>query len=449
MTNERPGAPSQGGRPRVVIVGAGFAGLFAAQDLAGKDVDVTLLDRNNFHTFLPLLYQVASADLGPTEVAYPVRSIFRGHRNIRFVMAEVTAVALEAHEVVTTNGRFPYDHLVLALGSVSHFFGVEGAEAYAFPLKTMEDAVPLRHQILSCFEKAVCERDPERRRELLTFAVVGGGPTGVEFSGALAELIEGPLMRDYPMLDLSEIRVVLIEAMDRLLVGMPERLGDYARVRLERRSVEVRLRSTAERIARHGIVLADGTEIASETIIWTAGVRGVPGPEAWGLPVGKGGRIPVDETLRVAGHPEVLVAGDLALLEGEDGQPLPGVAPVALQQGRLAAANILRATRGEPLRVFEFRDPGMLAIIGRNNAVAYVRERAFTGFFAWILWVVVHIAKLIGFRNRVLVLVHWAWNYLSRGQAPRLILPYDVPLKVEISDALDTSASASAKADAD
>jgi NADH:ubiquinone reductase (H+-translocating) len=419
-------------RSRVVVVGAGFAGLWTARRLAGKEVDVTLLDRHNFHTFLPLLYQVASADLGPAEIAYPVRSIFRGATNIDFHMAEVTDLDLEARQVVTDIGRFPYDHLVLALGSVSHFFGVEGAEEHAFPLKTMEDAVPLRHRILSSFEKAVCERDPEQRRRLLTFAIVGGGPTGVEFSGALAELIRGPLGRDYPMIDPDEVRVVLIEAMDRLLVGMPGKLSRYAKAQLERRNVEVLLDSAARSITPHAIELADGTELASETVIWTAGVRGVPGPEAWGLPVGRGGRIPVSDTLQVAEHPEVRVAGDLALLE-VDGQPLPGVAPVALQQGTLAADNILRELKGEAPRPFRFRDPGMLAIIGRNNAVAWVRERAFTGFFAWILWLVVHIAKLIGFRNRVLVLTNWAWNYLSRGRAPRLILPPDAeaPLRRE------------------
>jgi len=414
---------SRRGFPRVVIAGAGFGGLWAAKRLVGEPVEVLLLDRNNYHTFLPLLYQVAAAELGPTEIAYPVRSIFRGARNVRFRMAEVRELDLDRREVLTSLEQISYDHLVLALGSVSHFFGVEGAERHAYPLRTMEQAIPLRHRLLSRFEAAVYEGDEEKRRRLLTFAIVGGGPTGVEFAGALAELIHGPLRKDYPTLETGEVRIVLLEAMDGLLVGMPDRLGRYARERLERRHVEVRTGAAVRRVRADAVEIEDGGEIETETVIWTAGVRGDPVAESWGLPVARGGRIEVEPTLRLPGHPDVYVVGDLAYVEDEAGRPLPQVAPVAIQQAERASANILAAARGEEPEPFRYDDPGMLAVIGRNAAVAEVKGRAFTGFFAWVLWLVVHIFELIGFRNRLLVLVNWAWNYVFYERSVRLILP--------------------------
>ncbi|TVP76139.1 MAG: NAD(P)/FAD-dependent oxidoreductase [Gemmatimonadales bacterium] len=418
-----PGAESR--RPRVVVAGAGFAGLWAVQKLDGEDVDVVLLDRQNYHTFLPLLYQVAAAELGPTEIAYPVRSILRKAKNVTFRMGEITEVDPGERIVRTSTDELSYDHLVLAMGATTHFFGVEGAAKHAFPLRAMDEAVPLRHHVLSCFEAAAHEEDADRRRRLLTFAVVGGGPTGVEFSGALAELVHGPLQRDYPMLDMDQVRIVLLEAMDRVLGGMPEGLSDYARDRLERRKVEVRLDTPVEGVEATRIHLAGGETLDTETVVWTGGVKGVPGPEAWGLPMGPGMRVRVEPTMAVPGHEGVWVAGDLAYLEDEDGEPHPGVAPVAIQQGSLVAANILRVEGGESLREFRYRDPGMMAVIGRNAAVARVGGRTFTGFVAWVMWLVVHVAKLIGFRNRALVLVNWAWNYISFERAVRLILPYE------------------------
>ncbi len=414
---------SRRGFPRVVIAGAGFGGLWAAKRLVAEPVEVLLLDRNNYHTFLPLLYQVAAAELGPTEIAYPVRSIFRGARNVRFRMAEVRGLDMDRREVVTSLERITYDHLILALGSVSHFFGVEGAEEHAYPLRTMEQAIPLRHQLLSRFEAAVYEGDAEKRRRLLTFAIVGGGPTGVEFAGALAELIYGPLRKDYPMLETGEVRIVLLEAMDGLLPGMSEKLGRYARERLVRRHVEVRTGAAVGRVRADAVELEDGGEIGAETVIWTAGVRGDPVAERWGLPVGRGGRIEIEPTLQLSSQPNVYVVGDLAYVEDEAGRPLPQIAPVAIQQAERAAANILAAARGDEPEPFHYDDPGMLAVIGRNAAVADVKGRAFTGFFAWILWLVVHIFELIGFRNRLLVLVNWAWNYVFYERAVRLILP--------------------------
>lgn len=408
---------------RVVVAGAGFAGLWAARELQGSGLRVTLVDRHNYHTFLPLLYQVAASELGPTDIAYPVRSILRRGRDVQFRMGEVRRVDLDARVVFTSRERLEYDHLVMAMGATTHYFGVEGAAEHAFPLRTMSEAIPLRHHILDRLERAALEPEAAAQRRHLTFIVVGGGPTGVEFSGALAELLHGPLRKDYPMLDMGRARILLVEAMDRLLGGMPPKLAEYARARLEARGVEVRLGAPVSRVSAGGVVLDDGTEVPSGTVVWTGGVRGVPGPGDWGLPVGPGGRVRARATLQAEGRDEVWVAGDLTWLE-QDGEPLPGVAPAAIQQGEHVARNLIRIGRGEDPRGFRYRDPGMLAVVGRNAAVAHVRGRSFRGFFAWILWLVIHIAKLIGFRNRVLVLVNWAWNYLFFNRAVRLILPY-------------------------
>lgn len=408
----------------MVVCGAGFGGLWAARRLAGNGLDVLLLDRTNYHTFLPLLYQVAAAELGPTDIAYPVRSILRKTPDIRFRMAEVRDLDLDGKVVVTDAERIPYDHLVLALGSVPAFFGVEGAAEHAFPLRSMDDAIPLRHHILSAFETAVYERDEVRRRQLLTFVIVGGGPTGVEYAGALAELVYGPLVRDYPDLSGDDIRVILLEAVDGLLSGMPEGLGRYAAERLASRRVDVRTGSMVTRVAADRIHLKEGAAIDTGTVVWTAGVKGDSRVEAWGLPVARGGRVEVAPFLHLEEHPDVWVAGDLAWVE-QDGRPLPQVAPVATQQGEAVADNIVRSLRGEALHPFRYDDPGMLAVVGRNAAVADLGGRTFTGFPAWLLWLLIHIAKLIGFRNRALVLVNWAWNYITFRRAVRLILPSD------------------------
>ncbi len=410
------------GRPRVAIVGAGFGGLWAARSLARSPVEVLLIDRQNYHCFLPLLYQVAAAELEPEEIAYPVRSILWKLPNARFVLADVKGVDL-THRVLETDGPvIPYDFLILATGSVSHFFGVPGADEHAFPLKTLEQGVALRTQILRCFERAAFETELGRRRRMLTFAIVGGGPTGVEFAGALAELIYGPFVRDYSMLDFQEVRIVLLEAMDGLLPGLPERLRGYALARLRRMGVEVRLQATVGQITEEAVRLKDGTVLPTETTVWTAGVRGDPLAQAWGLPTPRAGRVAVLPTLQVSDHPEVHVIGDLAHIE-DGGRPLPMIAPVAIQQGVAAARNIARQILGQDPLPFRYRDPGVMATIGRNAAVVYWRGRSFTGFPAWILWLGVHLFNLIGFRNRLFVLINWAWDYLFFERAVRLILP--------------------------
>jgi len=412
---------NQGGRPRVAIIGAGFGGLWAARELVGKPVDVVLVDRNNYHAFLPLLYQVAAAEIEATEIAFPVRSIFRGAQNVNFILGEVQTLDLKQRAVVTADCTVPYDYLILALGSDTHYFGVPGAEEHTFPLKTVREATALRTQILTCFERAAHEPLSERRKRLLTFVIVGGGATGVEFAGALAELVYRPLRRDYPSIDFSEVSILLVEAMDRLLADFPERLGRYALQRLRKMRVDVRLDSAVTEVTATSLHLKDGGVVPTETVVWTAGVGGDPKAARWGLPTTRSGRVKVDETLRVSGQTEVYVIGDLAHVE-QDGRPLPMVAPVAIREGEFAARNILLQVKGKEPRPFRHKDPGILATIGRNAGVAHIWGWAFTGFPAWVLWLGVHIVKLIGFRNRIFVLFNWTWDYFCFERAVRLIL---------------------------
>lgn len=414
-------------RPRVVIVGAGFGGLWAARTLAGNGLQVILLDRNNYHTFQALLYQVAAAELEPADIAHPVRSILRRLEDVHFMMAAVQEVDFSARAVRTRDYRIAYDWLILALGSQTHYYAVPGAKELSFPLKTLEDAIDIRNHILRCFERAAREPSAPERERWLTFAIVGGGATGVEFAGALAELIRGSFARDFPAGLPREARVVLLEAQDRLLPGMPVRLQEYARERLSRLGVQVWLRSPVERVEAGAVYLRNGTALATQTVVWTAGVRGHGQAEAWGLPTTRDGRVRVAPTLQVPEHPEVYVIGDLAYLE-ENGRPLPMLAPVAIQQGVAAARNILRQLAGQSPQPFRYRDRGVMATIGRNAAVARVGRLALTGFPAWLLWLGVHLVNLIGFRNRLLVLINWAWDYFFFERAVRLILPSEIVL---------------------
>jgi NADH dehydrogenase len=411
--------------PRVVIVGAGFGGLWTARTLARSPLEVTLVDRNNYHTFLPLLYQVATAELEPGDIAYPVRTILRKMPNARFAMAEVQRVDIDRRVVETDGPEIPYDFLVLATGTVDHFFGIPGAPEYAFSLKNLEEAIALRNHILGCVERADHEQDVGRRQGLLGFAIVGGGPTGVESAGALAELIQGPLMKDCRTLEFSEVQITLVEAMDRLLPTLPEPLGTYAQERLRAMGVEVRVQSAVSRITPDEVQLEDGTVVPACTTIWAAGVQGVPHAEASGLPIARRGRVAVLPTLQVPDHPEVYVIGDLAYFE-QDGSPLPMVAQVAIQGGVAAARNIERQLAGQDPLPFRYRDRGTMATIGRNAAAAHVYGRNFTGFPAWLLWLTIHLFYLIGFRNRLLVLLNWARNYLFRERAACRILPSEL-----------------------
>ncbi len=409
-------------RPRVLIVGAGFGGLTAAKRLRRLPVDVTLLDRHNYHTFTPLLYQVATAGLEPEEIAHAVRPILGRSRNLRFRVAEVTSVDLDGKRVQTSAGALDYDYLILAAGSTSNFFGIDTLKRQALGLKDVDEALALRNHVLSRFEEAAWERDAARRAMLLTFVVVGGGPTGVEFAGALRELIEHTLPHDFPGQDLAPARVVLIEAADSLLSAFRPRLRRYALRTLRKKGVEVRLNTAVESLDGDVLHLRGGEELRTGTVMWAAGVHAADLVEGVPAPKGKSRRLQVYPYLRLPDHPEVFSIGDMAAAPGQGGQPLPMLAPVAMQAAACAVANIARDMEGKPPLPFVYHDRGTMATIGRNAAVAQIGPFAFTGFIAWLMWLALHIVTLIGFRNRLLVLVNWSWNYLTYDRGVRLII---------------------------
>ncbi|MBX3055837.1 MAG: NAD(P)/FAD-dependent oxidoreductase [Anaerolineae bacterium] len=419
MTSETTYADN---RPHVVIIGAGFGGIWAAKTLARQPVRVTLLDKNNYHTFQPLLYQVAAAEIEPEQIGYPVRGILRRMPNVTFTLAEVTAVDLHAQTVTTTQGTLAYDYLILATGSITQFFGTPGAAAHSFSLKTMEEGVRLRNHILTCFERAV-HAPPAERRQLLTFVVVGGGPTGVEYAGALSELVYGPLRKDFPELDITDVSIVLLEAAGRVLGGMSESLSAYAARSLDKMKVVVQLEKRVTAVTDTAVTLHDGAQIPTSTVVWVAGVGGEGLARGSGIEVLGNGRVPVLPTLQLPQHERVFAIGDLAAFTVPEGGYLPMVAQVAIQQGIQAAQNIGRHQLGVPLTPFHYWDKGSMATIGRNKAVVDWHGRSFTGFLAWLMWGVIHIMYLIGFRNRIMVMLSWAWRYFTFEQTVRLIMP--------------------------
>jgi NADH dehydrogenase len=406
--------------PSVVVVGAGFGGLRAARALKRAPVDVLLVDRHNYHLFQPLLYQVATAGLEPEEIAKPVRAVLRGQRNFDFRLAQVTGVDFTARELATDDGPIQYDYLILATGAAANFFGLKGVEQFGLTLKDIPDAVRIRNHVLSCFEEAMFEPDAERRRALLTFVVVGGGPTGVEMAGSLSELIRLVLVKDYRRLDLKDVRILLLEAGNRLLAGFPERLSAAAANTLWKKHVEVRHGALVTDYDGRAATLKSGEVVPARTLIWAAGVQAAPLVKALGVPTAHLGRVNVEPTLQLAGHAEVFIIGDAAYLEAQ-GPSLPMMAPVAIQMGETAAHSIRRLVAGAPAVPFVYKDPGSLATIGRNAAVARIHGISITGFPAWVVWLVVHIIQLIGFRNRLFVLTNWAWDYFFYDRAVRLI----------------------------
>ena len=408
-------------RPRVVIAGAGFGGLTCARGLAGAAVDVLLIDRRNYHLFTPLLYQVASALLDPGEIARPVRELVRPLDNVEFKQADITGADFGKRLLLTSHGSVPYDYLVLATGSQSEFFGNQSLARHAFALKDLDDGLALRNRVLSQFEASRWESDPEKRRVMLTFAVVGGGPTGVELAGALVELIHLVLRKDYRDLDLGEVRVLLLEAADSVLAAFTPRLREAARKSLEKKGVEVMFGAKVGEVTPSSIRLGDGKVIAAGTVIWTAGVRASDIGGAIGAKLGRQARIEVDTTLQVLGHPVVFVIGDLAgPVEG--GAPLPMLIPVAMQQGRHVAATIAELVQNGGARAFRYKDPGIMATIGRNSAVAQLGRVHLSGFLGWLMWLAVHLVNVISFRSRILVLINWAWDYLFYDRPIRIIV---------------------------
>ena len=408
-------------RPRVVIAGAGFAGLTCARALKHAPVDVLLVDRNNYHLFTPLLYQVASAVLDPGEIARPVRQLIQPLHNADFMLASVTGADFEKRQLLTDHGPLPYDYLVLATGSRSDYFGNASLARHAFGLKDLDEGLAVRNHVLRRFEESTWTDDREQRRSLLTFAVVGAGPTGVEMAGALSELTSLVLRKDYRHLDLGLVRVVLLEAAGSVLGTFAEPLREAARRSLDKKGVEVLFKAKVEDVTASSIRLADGHEILAATVIWTAGVRASDLGGALGLPLGRQARVQVTPALQVPDRPEVFVIGDLAgPVVG--GAPLPMLIPVAMQEGRQVAAAIRDQLRGYGLTNFQYKDPGIMATIGRNSAIAQLGAVRLTGFLGWLMWLFVHLINVISFRSRVVVLVNWAWDYLFYDRPIRLIL---------------------------
>jgi NADH dehydrogenase len=407
-------------KPRVVIVGGGFGGLSVAMGLAGQPFEVTLIDRNNHHVFQPLLYQVATAGLSPADIASPIRNILSGQRNARVILAEVTGVDLKSREVVTDGRRVKFDFLVLATGARHAYFGRDDWAFYAPGLKSLDDATYLRRRILMAFERAENQDDAEERRRLMTFAVIGGGPTGVEMAGAIAELAKRALAADFHSIDSRCARVILVEAAPRVLTPFTEELSEKARRSLEQLGVEVRLGQAVSECSCEGIRVG-GDYIPTRTIIWAAGVMASPAGKWLGAQTDRAGRVKVRADLSVPGHPDIFVVGDTAAAMAEDGTPLPGVAPVAKQQGQYVARTLIARRHGRTVPAFRYRDFGSLATIGRKRAIAQMGRLHLSGLPAWLLWSLAHIYFLIGFRNRFTVALNWGWSYITFQRGSRLI----------------------------
>jgi NADH dehydrogenase len=427
------------GNHRVVIVGGGFGGMACAIGLGCSPVEVTLLDRRNFHLFQPLLYQVATGGLSPANIAAPLRGIVKRLKNVRTLQGDVSNFDMTAKEVLLNDGtRVPFDTLVVATGSTHHYFGKDEEWSKLAPgLKSIEDATAIRAKVLSAFERA--ERDPDvsHRAKHLTFVVVGGGPTGVEMAGSIAELAHQTLKRDFRTIDPASARILLVENSERVLEMFPARLSERAMDYLRQLGVELLLKHRVVGISADSVEVDHGgtkTTIPTETVVWAAGVKASPlgqvlADSIGGITMGKGGRVPVNPDCTVGSRPDVYAIGDITSLMDKDGKPLPGVAPVAIQQGQYVAEAIKRKVRGEkPGGPFQYWDKGTMATVGRNRAVAMSMGLQFTGWFAWLMWLFVHILYLARFENRLLVLFQWGWNYVSRNRTARLITNHEPPV---------------------
>lgn len=406
---------------KIAIVGAGFGGLQAAQSLSQSGKDVVLIDRNNYHTFVPLLYQVATAQIEPEHIIYPVRTIIRRSRRRHFLQAEVEQIDFAAQVIKTERAEIEYDFLVIATGSKFQYLGVSGAAAFAFSLDSLEQSVALRNQILECFEAASIESDPLRRQQLLTFVIIGGGATGIEVAGAFVELLRSRIRHEYPTLNLRQVKLILIQSGDRLLGELPPKLGIYTQNYLQKLGVEIRLSTRIDRISSDAVDLQDGRVIETKTVIWTAGVEASVPELTNNWSRGHKHKLRVLPTLQSIDYDNVYAIGDVAYVDG--GKTLSGVAPEALQQGVAVARNITRQLQGRSPQAFRYFNKGRLAIIGCHAGVGQIKGWKFTGFLAWIMWLGVHFVYLPGYRNRLFVLLTWLQTYLLGDRVVRSILP--------------------------
>jgi NADH:quinone reductase (non-electrogenic) len=412
----------------VVIIGGGFAGLYAARFLKRAQVQVTLLDRRNFHLFQPLLYQVATGWLSPADIASPLRAVLKRHKNVQVLLAEAIDIDILNQRVVLSDGTVSYDTLIVAAGAQHYYFGNDRWAPLAPGLKTIEDATEIRRRILLAFEEAEREPDPDKVRTWLTFVIVGAGPTGVELAGTLAELAKDTLKNDFRHINPAEARIVLLEGTDRILPPYPPQLSAKATAALTQLGVSVRTGATVTDIQPNAVTIryeGNSEHIPTHTVLWAAGVQASPLGRilatATATELDRAGRVMVAPDLSLPGHPEVFVIGDLAHCRTHTGQPLPGVAPVAMQQGRYVAESVQRRLRGETISPFHYQDHGNMAIVGRAQAIADFGGLHFSGFFAWLAWLFIHLINLVEFENRVLVSIQWAWNYFTRNRSARLI----------------------------
>jgi NADH dehydrogenase len=422
-------------KTRVVIIGGGFGGLAAAQALKNAAVEVTLIDRRNFHLFQPLLYQVATGWLSPANIASTLRATLKRQRNARVLLAEVIDIDVKARQVLLSDGAVDYDALIVATGSRHHYFGNNDWEKIAPGLKTVEDATEIRRRIFVAFEAAERESDPQTLEALLTFVIVGGGPTGVELAGALGEIANDTLRHDFRNIDPSKARILLIEGSDRILPSYPSALSERAAVFLAKLGVKTDVKAVVTELHPGSVTVKRGEtleRIPCRTVIWAAGVQasflGQVLAKATGVKLDRAGRIVVEPDLTLAGYPEIFVIGDLANCSHQTGKPLPGVAPVAIQQGQYVGRILENRITGKSVAPFHYRDRGSMAIVGRASAVAHIGRFQFTGFIAWLMWLFVHLVQLVEFENKILVLVQWGWYYFSRNRAARLITGDALPV---------------------
>jgi len=407
--------------PHVVILGCGFGGLAAAKTLAGAPVRVTLIDRENHHLFQPLLYQVATAGLASVAIAAPIRHIFRRQRNVTTLLAEALTIDVPGRLVALEDGSaLAYDALIVAAGATHSYFGHDAWARFAPGLKTLDDAMEIRRRILLAYERAERSTDPTEQRRLLTFIVVGGGATGVELAGTLAEIARHTLRDEFRRIDSRTAQVVLVEGADRVLPTYPRDLSEKARRQLDRLGVQVCTNAMVTAIDADGVRFG-GVRMAAGTVVWAAGIAASPLGRALGVPLDRAGRVAVAPDLSIPGHPEVFVIGDLATV-ASDGKPVPGIAPAAKQMGRCAARNVLARLRGEPAQAFRYRDYGSLATIGRHAGIAVIGPLKIWGLPAWLFWLFIHIYFLIGFRNRLMVLADWAWSYMTFARNARIVM---------------------------